>query len=393
MDDEYKALTATLTAFYTFHKWQTEHVIEPKAIKYASLSPEEKDLLPWYPNMLRDLGQCVELNRLFTESLALTAAGDWDVPAAPDQWAPCSNQEYDKVRSTLLQMAREWSSDGAEERKATFGRIVDALSALFPENREQTKVLVPGCGLGRLVLELVRSGFWTQGNEISYHMLLALGYILNRLPVAFGHTIFPYIHTLSHLARRLFQVRPLLVPDESPLALFGSSEAGDRMLMAAGSFIDLYGPPGLGFSEQYSSDESAAEFRTLNAASFDVVATCFFLDTASNVIDYLKTIHYCLKDNGVWVNVGPLLWHFDGDLSAETLKKVMEPGKPAVEVQSVMQGLELSREELFEVMDKIGFTIETAELGIETTYSSDVRALGGIKYDAEFWVARKRPVK
>jgi carnosine N-methyltransferase len=32
--------------------------------------------------------------------------------------------------------------------------------------------------------------------------------------------------------------------------------------------------------------------------------TCFFIDTARNVLNYLKIIHALLEDNGVWINIG-----------------------------------------------------------------------------------------
>lgn len=396
MDDEYQAITATLNAFLTFRKWQYEKVLKPKTIKYNSLTSEEKSLLDFYPALLRDLGQCLDINGLFTQNLALTAAQDWGISLPPQLWSNPSYSDYDKVRSTLLQLAREWSTDGVPERKQTFGRLLDKVCKIYgEENRHKVKVLVPGCGLGRLVYEFVKRGFWTQGNEVSYHMLLALGFILNRVSLPSSHTIFPYVHRLSHLARRLYQVRPVQIPDESPMSIFGESEEenariGELMSMAAGSFVDLYGPPGIAESEAYTQDQSASDFRKENSNSFDVMATCFFVDTAHNIIDYLKTIHHCLKDDGVWVNVGPLHWHFEGDLSTHLIKKAMESHQEPKEVQSIMEGMEVSREELFTLMDKVGFVIEEAESGIETTYSSDTKALSNFTYNAEFWVARKK---
>lgn len=41
------------------------------------------------------------------------------------------------------------------------------------------KVLAPGSGLGRLVLEFVEAGFGCQGNEVSYFMLYGSNFILN----------------------------------------------------------------------------------------------------------------------------------------------------------------------------------------------------------------------
>lgn len=396
MDEEFTAVTATLNSFLTFHKWQYQQVVKPKSIKYNLLTLEEKSLLDFYPDLLRDLGQCLDINRLFTQELALTAAQDWGIPQSPEMWGQPSLSDYDKVRSTLLQMAREWGSDGEIERQKTFGRILDKATSLYPsEDRANIKVLVPGCGLGRLVFEFVKRGFWTQGNEMSYHMLLALGFMLNRVPYPSSHTIFPYVHRLSHLARRLHQVRPVLIPDESAMSIFGESEqenarVGELMSMVAGSFVDLYGPPGMAESEAYTQDELSVEFRNENKGQFHVVATSFFIDTAHNVIDYLKTIHHCLHDDGIWINIGPLHWHFENDLSTHLVKKVMEPGQDPVETQIIMEGMELSREELFALMEKVGFVVEEAESGIETTYSSDTKALSNFTYHAEYWVAKKR---
>ena len=47
-----------------------------------------------------------------------------------------------------------------------------------------------------------------------------------------------------------------------------------------------------------------------NRGKWDCVATCFFIDTAHNVFQYVETIHHCLRDGGVWINYGPLLYHF-----------------------------------------------------------------------------------
>ncbi|RKP30213.1 hypothetical protein METBISCDRAFT_27562 [Metschnikowia bicuspidata] len=60
-------------------------------------------------------------------------------------------------------------------------RIVQAVCELFPDvrARENVRVLVPECGLGLQVYEFVSKGFWTQGNEVSYHMLMALRFVLN----------------------------------------------------------------------------------------------------------------------------------------------------------------------------------------------------------------------
>lgn len=59
--------------------------------------------------------------------------------------------------------------------------------------------------------------------------------------------------------------------------------------MVAGEFIEIYGKQ----PEEWNS-----------------VVTCFFIDTANNIIDYILTLHKCLKKGGVWINFGPLLYHY-----------------------------------------------------------------------------------
>lgn len=42
--------------------------------------------------------------------------------------------------------------------------------------------------------------------------------------------------------------------------------------------------------------------------SWDCVATCFFIDTAHNVLEYMETIWKILKPGGVWINLGELVF-------------------------------------------------------------------------------------
>jgi carnosine N-methyltransferase len=69
----------------------------------------------------------------------------------------------DKVRSTLRSFVRDWSVEGASERKACYDPCLEALERHFPvvpggRDRGEVKVLVPGCGLGRLAMEIAARG-------------------------------------------------------------------------------------------------------------------------------------------------------------------------------------------------------------------------------------------
>lgn len=43
---------------------------------------------------------------------------------------------------------------------------------------------------------------------------------------------------------------------------------------------------------------------------WDCVTTCFFIDCAPNVIAFVETIYKILKPGGIWINLGPLLYHY-----------------------------------------------------------------------------------
>lgn len=52
---------------------------------------------------------------------------------------------------------------------------------------------------------------------------------------------------------------------------------------------------------------------------FDGILTCFFLDTAKNIISYIRTIAKIIKKGGLWANIGPLLYHY-ADLTHNSIE-------------------------------------------------------------------------
>ncbi|ODV96027.1 hypothetical protein PACTADRAFT_80101 [Pachysolen tannophilus NRRL Y-2460] len=390
--EEYNALTSVLSSFYEYGNWARRTFLIPRRLKWESLSREEHELLPWFEDHLNYLENCILQNEIFTKNLATTIAGNWQVSTDPTSWHNCKVSDLDKVKSVLNQFVREWSEEGIEERDVSFNKILKECVALYPDlqQRPNLKVLVPGAGLGRLVFEFVKLGFQTQGNEFSYHMLLASNFILNHSYVAHHHNIYPHIHKFSNHAKRINQIRPVSIPDSDPHDINRMSNEGsgiqydELMSMCAGSFIDLYGPSNLNISETYSGDKSAADFRKLNENNFQIIATCFFLDTATNIIDYLKTIHHSLDPQGYWINFGPFLWHFEDDDSITNEVNKDNQMKP-----TPLKGLELTREDLIELVKKCGFKFLKYENNIETTYASSKDSLGGYRYECDYWLCQK----
>ncbi|PHH73978.1 hypothetical protein CDD80_3440 [Ophiocordyceps camponoti-rufipedis] len=300
---------------------------------------------------------------------SLTTAG-----IMPPEWVGVAkHSDIDKARSTIRQFFRDWAAEGAAEREACYGPVLRVLEA--ERTRAATphaKVLVPGAGLGRLVFELCRKGFVAEGNEISYHQLLASSYVLNDCVAAGAHTIYPWIHTFSNHASRQNHLRGYRVPDIHPGSVLAESPNAGGMSMCAADFLCLYG------------DEA-------HASCYDAVASVFFLDTAPNLIRYLEVMHHCLRPGGVLVNVGPLLWHFenqaptggqnggdDDEHGVGGSSGIADPGS-----------FELSDDEVMALLRRLGFTVEWHETGVEAPYMLDTESMLQTVYRASAWVARK----
>jgi carnosine N-methyltransferase len=44
----------------------------------------------------------------------------------------------------------------------------------------------------------------------------------------------------------------------------------------------------------------------------------FFVDTASNIVQYVEHIHKLLVDGGIWINLGPLLYHYTDSVDVDS---------------------------------------------------------------------------
>jgi carnosine N-methyltransferase len=250
---------------------------------------------------------------------------------------------YDKVKSILKLFARDWSAFGEHERTQCYGPLLDALARYKPivKGSEGTiDVLVPGAGLGRLAWECVLRGYNTQGNEFSYFCLICSSFILNHNFPANTFQIYPYIHQSHNIREFTDQIRAVNVPDVPPSDVPRNAEFS----MVAGDFLQVYDDPN----------------------AWDAVLTCFFIDTAKNIIAYVEKIREILKPDGVWINIGPLLYHY-ADMPGET-------------------SIELTYAELKQVMVHYGFQIQE-ERWVTCRYCDNGPSMYHVEYECVFFVA------
>ena len=102
--------------------------------------------------------------------------------------------------------------------------------------------------------------------------------------------------------------------------------------------------------------------------AWDAVVTCFFIDTAHNLVEYLEIIYNILKPGGVWINLGPLLYHFEGTKECS---------------------IELSLDQVLEIAASLGFEIQQRDVR-KCTYCGNPNDMLDYVYNASFWVAVKK---
>ncbi|KAI8999426.1 N2227-like protein-domain-containing protein [Gaertneriomyces semiglobifer] len=314
---------------------------------FNSIPPSHKAVLPQWEAKVDASNKSIEANAKFLEMVV-----DGVQVEEPQQENPrdrVMEGDLDKVRSTLRQFVRDWSEEGSDERAASYEPILAELEERFkdvPEpQRGSLKVLVPGAGLGRLAYEIVKRGFSCQGNEFSFYMLLGSHFILNRASQPNQYIIHPWVHSFTNHTSARSLLRPVTVPDTVASNIPPTADFS----MVAGDFTEVYAEP-----EQ--------------ASSWDVVVTCFFIDTAKNFVEYVEVIRKILKNGGLWINLGPLLWHWEGSQNDVSV--------------------ELGLDEVMDIIKEYGFSVEN-ERRLSTTYAANREGMLKYVYDCAYFVAIK----
>lgn len=399
-----------ITATRQYRRAAHYNITHLRRQSFYSLPSAHMDLLSEPPFSLPynfdAVDEAIDSNADLSEAILAVGLRCSGIEPDNDSWkGQATPNDMNKARSTLRQFYRDWSVEGLTERHASYSPIVSALEthlpAISPAQRHQQHVLVPGAGLSRLLFDLCTAGYTVEGNEISHHQLLASNYILNYTESAGQHRVFPWALNFSNHMSRSAQLQSVKVPDILPAttlamaseSLQSSVDFSKRMAMTAGDFCELY---------------RQSEYKD----TFQAVATCFFIDTAPNVINYLDAIKHCLNPGGLWVNLGPLLWHFESaPTPAERDRQHRQRGSnqgshlesPCATVHEqngspVSNGIgepgsfELSDEEVLALVSQLGFEVlehKQAPAG-STGYIQDPTSMLQNVYSPSFWVARKR---
>lgn len=362
MDEELEEIhfKRVLRAFSTFSVRMNRRIMKHYD-DWNRLSEEDQLIISEYKEKLDKIKDTFRVNQEFFDAVVSFASGiepsegsltsgEYQNPNVNDLRLTPTDRDYENLRSTLRQLVREWSDEGAQERAACFTPILNHLKSINYRHHNGVRILVPGAGLGRLAWEINRLGFEVQGNEFSLYMLLTSQLIMNNSRMCGQFRIIPFAFPLSNHLSEKDSLRTIGVPDVT--ADTGIEGSGD-FSMTAGDFVEIYSRPE-------------------ELGSWDCIVTCFFLDTAQNVLEYLRIIRGALKPGGTWINLGPLQYHFES--------------APEMSV-------ELTWDEIVLAAERLGFEFEERRLLDEfLPYAHDDLGLSRTVYRAVFSVARTTPL-
>ncbi|KAI2803364.1 hypothetical protein BLOT_007492 [Blomia tropicalis] len=337
--------------FNTFNFYKSSFLRRiDKSCNFIIQMPEhhQKKLDP-YRNHLNRLKLCVEHNYNLIELIISDVATMFNNATYMQNNTLVVKSEKeldtDRINSVLNQIVREWSNEGRLEREICFNPILSALERYYPEleRRSDTNILVPGAALGRLIFEIANRGFSCQGNEYSLMMLFVANFILNKCNQTNCYTLYPWISQFSNNLVSNQQLASVKFPDVNP----NDIPKTVKFSMAAGSFPEIYKG---------------------EHCKWDCIVTCFFLDTAANVISYIETIERILKSDGLWINFGPLLYHY-ADLPDPSIE-------PSYEI-------------IKDIIISFGFQMIEEKTNVPSYYTRNPNSMLSYEYKSIYFVCRK----
>jgi hypothetical protein len=234
-------------------------------------------------------------------------------------------QPYDSVNQVVAHVVRDWSMHGQPIRSSLYDWCIQHIHTYIATTATATSVpgaiLIPGAGLGRLVWDAaveLQGTFRVEAVEQSVVMASMTAALWQQPSLEFQ--LHPFAHDfLTHEVDSENRYEAVSFPDGNGMAGPPKRPPPGSLLYVVADFVSTYA---------HAPEAQAA---------YDIVITCFFIDTARNIYDYLHTIRSVLKTNGVWINVGPLQWHGDSQvpLCANELRVLLEQFDFDIETWSV----------------------------------------------------------
>ena len=291
--EEFKRFLIALRAmyYYTYHNhWQ----IEKLSKDYSSLDKKYLSKMTYdYNTRVNRLEDAMALNQYFLTEITNNYWPDESYTKTFNQ-KDLDDQSYNEYQTlnyaVFMYITRDWTAERKKEREIHYNPIIEMVKKYVPPN---SKILIPGAALLRLGYELAKIGYNIDANEYNFMNVILCDYIFNYSKIN-QFSFQPLIRSFSNYLTEEAVFRKYYFPDESI-----NLEGKGKIFLEAGDFTKLYND---------------------RPNTYDCVITCFFIDTAKNVMEYIEIIEKVLKKGGIWINFGPLSYHWVGYQDIPTIE-------------------------------------------------------------------------
>ncbi|VEU24222.1 DEKNAAC105418 [Brettanomyces naardenensis] len=282
----------------------------------------------------------VTTQRVYREAMNRYNVTPTELKQASRYATSIGHSEHFRVVESLCHLVRDWSSNDDSEVSPMLDYIRKHSNDL---SRENTTVIVPGSGLGRVAHEVALMGFkGVHAVEFSWLMGLFNESMYGEGKIETG-TIYPYLHNYSNHFRTKDQMRSV-------------------------SFSHGFRKP----DNLVIHKEDFTKFEVEQETKDVLIVTCFFIDTAEDMLEYFDAItRICDGYEGKkrWINVGPLKYG--------TAPKV-----------------ELSNDEVGKVREAMGWRrIDEVGKPVRVGYMTDKEGMWQGYYGVSMWVAERGGAK
>ena len=253
------------------------------------------------------------------------------------------DHSYEDASQIIAHITRDWTSSGAPIREITYDWVVEQLLRYHRQlemssSQSFSPVLVPGAGLSRLAFDIafLREDTFHQ-SEITEHdnkhyypfeveavdcslvMASAAYHILNNVTSDPPRKIYPFVmDPFTNEVETERRWESMMFPEMSvidTLQYYKEQKSWEN--------APFQNDPSLSYT---IGDFVAIYASRAKQQMYGSIATCYFLDTATNIYEYILTIKNLLRPGGLWINVGPVQWHRNAQLqpSVNELRQIIQ---------------------------------------------------------------------
>ena len=341
--EEFKRFLVAITGmdYYSYHnRWNIDKIITD----YSNMDKRLLSKMTYdYHTRVKRLESALELNQNFLTTVAREYRPD------PSFYNKYAKKEIDDLAyndygtlnyAVFMYIMRDWTKDSKKERDKNYIPIIEQVKKYV---KPKSKILLPGSALLRLGYELAKLDYDIDANDYNFSNVLLCDYLFNHSKKD-QFEFEPLIRSFSNYLTEDSVFRKYTFPDED-INLQGKG----KMTLAGGDFIQL--------------------FKDKNE-NYDCIITCFFIDTAKNVFEYIDVIEKVLKKGGIWINFGPLSYHWVGIQNIPTI--------------------ELPYDKLKEVIQNFGFEYKKKKKNKTIAYCEIEGFMKNDVFECVFFTARKK---